>query len=125
MLLVSDNNVAVGVSPVIGDLALIVATAMALFAFAFGTRHAHATEHQHGLILAIASESIVKLVAFIAVGAFVSFVVFGPHELLSRAMNSPVVARGFAYTPSIGNFVVMTRRAFFAVLLLPRHFHGI
>ena len=46
--------------------------AMATFAVLFGTRHNDATEHQHGLMLAIATEFIVKLVAFVAVGAFVT-----------------------------------------------------
>ena len=60
--------------PLLGDVALFVALAMATFAVLFGTRHTDATEHQDGLMLAIATESIVKLVAFLAVGIFVSFV---------------------------------------------------
>ena len=47
---------------------------MAAFAVLFGTRHIDATEHQDGLMLAIATELIVKLVAFLAVGIFVTFV---------------------------------------------------
>ncbi|WP_163202539.1 hypothetical protein, partial [Citrobacter koseri] len=46
--------------PFFGDLALLVAMAMAAFAMLFGTRHADATEHQDGLMLAVAAESIVK-----------------------------------------------------------------
>ena len=55
--------------PIIGDIALVVMLAMAVFAVLFGTRQTDATEHQHGLMLAIATESIVKLVAFLAAGA--------------------------------------------------------
>ena len=62
--------------PVIGDIALFVALSMAAFAVLFGTRHIDATEHQHGLMLAIAAESLVKLVAFLAAGVFVTFVIF-------------------------------------------------
>ena len=54
--------------PFLGDIALFVALLMAAFAVLFGTRHIDATEHQDGLMLAIATESIVKLVAFLAVG---------------------------------------------------------
>src|ERR1700694_3956392 len=69
--------------PEMGDLAFFVALAMAAFAVLFGTRQIDATEHQDGLILAIATESIVKLVAFTAVGLFVTFVLFdGPTALL-------------------------------------------
>ena len=60
--------------PVFGDLAFFVALVLAGFAIAFGTRHIDATEHQDGLMLAIAIESVVKLVAFLAVGIYVTFV---------------------------------------------------
>src|SRR5262245_61901174 len=60
------------IQPVLGDIALFVALSMAAFAVLFGTRHIDATEHQDGLILAIAAESIVKLVAFVTVGVFVT-----------------------------------------------------
>src|SRR5262245_49616285 len=71
-----------GIQPVLGDIALFVAFAMATFAVLFGTRHIDATEHQDGLMLAIATESIVKLVAFLAVGVFVTFAMFdGPGQL--------------------------------------------
>jgi len=121
-LLVNDSFGG-GFAPVIGDIALIVTTAMALFAVAFGTRHTDVTEHQHGLMLAVASESIVKLVAFLAVGACVTFVLFGPHELLTRAVQSPEASHVLNYTPSASSFAAMTLLSFFATLLLPRQFH--
>ena len=75
--------------PVLGDIALFVALSMATFAVLFGTRHIDATEHQDGLMLAIATESIVKLVAFLAVGVFVTFWMFdGPVALFGSAMQA-------------------------------------
>ena len=59
------------------DTAFIIALLMATFAVLFGTRHIDATEHQEGLIVAVAAESLVKLAAFLAVGFFVVFSVFG------------------------------------------------
>ena len=74
--------------PLLGDIALFVALLMAAFAVLFGTRHVDATEHQDGLMVAIATESIVKLVAFLAVGVFVTFVMFpGPVALFTRALR--------------------------------------
>ncbi len=52
------------------DPALWVALLMALFAALFGTRQLNATEHHEGVMLAIAFESVVKLLAFVAVGIF-------------------------------------------------------
>jgi Na+/proline symporter/signal transduction histidine kinase len=111
------------IGPVIGDIALIVTFAMAMFAVLFGTRHTDATEHQNGLILAIATESIVKLFAFLAAGIFVTFWMFGPVELFQRAQTSPAAMRALDYTTSWSNFAVMTLLSFFAILLLPRQFH--
>src|ERR1700756_3520773 len=109
--------------PIIGDIPLIVTLAMAMFAVLFGTRQTDATEHQHGLMLAVATESIVKLVAFIAAGAFVAFWMFSPHELIERAMKTPEAVRAINYTPSVGNFLTMVLLSFCAIRLLPRQFH--
>src|SRR6201994_692013 len=109
--------------PIIGDIALMVTIAMATFAVLFGTRQTDATEHQHGLMLAVASESIVKLVAFLAAGAFVTFWMFSPVELLERAMKTPEAVRAIDYVPSIGNFLTMVLLSFCAIMLLPRQFH--
>jgi Na+/proline symporter/signal transduction histidine kinase len=109
--------------PLIGDIALVVTLAMAAFAVLFGTRQTDATEHQHGLMLAVATESIVKLVAFLAAGAFVTFWMFTPVELIERAMKTPEAVRAIEYVPSIGNFLTMTLLSFCAIMLLPRQFH--
>src|SRR4051812_13798593 len=109
--------------PIIGDIALIVMLAMAVFAVLFGTRQADATEHQHGLMLAGATESIVKLVAFLSVGLFVTFSMFSPPGLIERAMKTPEAVRALDYTTSIGNFATMTLLSFCAIMLLPRQFH--
>src|SRR5206468_3336231 len=94
--------------PIVGDVALMVTLAMAAFAVLFGTRQTDATEHQHGLMLAVATESIIKLVAFLAAGIFVTFWMFSPHELIERAMKTPEAVRVINYSPSIGNFLTMT-----------------
>src|SRR5471030_864077 len=109
--------------PIIGDIALDVTLAMAAFAVLFGTRQSDATEHQHGLMLAVATESIIKLVAFIAAGAFVTFWMFTPNELIERAMKTPEAVRAIDYAPSVGNFLTMTLLSFCAIMLLPRQFH--
>jgi Na+/proline symporter/signal transduction histidine kinase/ActR/RegA family two-component response regulator len=111
-------------APMFGDSALFVALFMATFAVLFGTRHIDATEHQDGLMLAIATESIVKLVAFLAVGVFVTFVMFpGPLALFEHALAQPKTAAVLTHAPPIAGFLAMTTLSFFAVLLLPRQFH--
>src|SRR5438132_14173123 len=110
--------------PVLGDIALYVAVAMAIFAVLFGTRHIDATEHQDGLMLAIATESIVKLVAFVGVGIFVTFWMFdGPRLLFAQAMERPDTAAVLTREPVFGTLLAMTLLSVFAIVLLPRQFH--
>jgi len=110
--------------PVLGDIALLVALSMAAFAVLFGTRHIDATEHQDGLMLAIATESLVKLFAFVAVGVFVTFWLFdGPFHLFSQAMQNAQTAAVLTREPQVGTLVAMTLLSFVAILLLPRQFH--
>src|SRR5689334_20294883 len=112
------------VRPVLGDIALYVALAMALFAVLFGTRHIDATEHQDGLMLAIATESLVKLVAFVAVGIFVTFMIFGgPLALFADALQHSGAAHALTREPSWSTLMAMTLLSFFAIVLLPRQFH--
>jgi Na+/proline symporter/signal transduction histidine kinase/CheY-like chemotaxis protein len=108
----------------IGDISLAVALLLAMFAILFGTRHADATEHQDGLILAVAIESIVKLVAFLAVGIAVTFFLLGsPVEMMSRAMENPQVQAAYDYKTSLTTWIVMTVLSGFAIMLLPRQFY--
>ena len=59
------------------DTALYVALSMAAFSILFGTRHIDASEHHEGMVAAIAFESVIKLLAFLAVGLFVTFGLYG------------------------------------------------
>ena len=112
------------IQPVFGDIALFVAMAMATFAVLFGTRQIDATEHQDGLMLAIATESIVKLLAFLAVGVFVTFMMFdGPSDLFARAWEQPATAAVLNHDSSFGTIIAMTLLSFVAIVLLPRQFH--
>ncbi|HEV2605950.1 MAG TPA: NahK/ErcS family hybrid sensor histidine kinase/response regulator [Microvirga sp.] len=110
--------------PILGDLALIVALVLAGFAVAFGTRHADATEHQDGLMVAISLESVVKLVAFLMVGGYVTFWMFGGFDgivdrLVARGLDTDFIS----LTSGPGSFLTLILLAACASLLLPRQFH--
>ena len=109
------------------DGTLLIALVLAGFTIAFGTRHLDNTERHEGLVAAIAAESVVKLLAFLAVGVFVTFSLFsGPGELFTRAMAVPEIgrvlrpdpARPFAYD----QWFALMLLAMFSVILLPRQF---
>ncbi len=97
------------------DTALWVAMLMALFATLFGTRRLDATEHHEGVMLAIAFESVVKLLAFVAVGVFALAHLDGAPPLASTALAEPLHALG-------GDFATTTLLAGLAIFCLPRQF---
>lgn len=109
------------------DAAFWVTLAMALFTVIFGTRKLDPNERHEGLVAAIAFESIVKLIAFIAVGVFVTFGLYnGFDDLFSKAMQQEETARMFTFsgsgvTPFSWNMLMLL--SLFAILLLPRQFH--
>nr|CAD6425858.1 histidine kinase [Rhizobium sp. Q54] len=106
------------------DLALIVTVLMACFAVVFGTRHTDATEHQDGLILAVAMESVVKLVAFATVGIAVVYFLFdGPAELWERASSNLLVASALSYETPASRWILLILLSAFAIIMLPRQFH--
>ncbi|MHA1524056.1 MAG: hybrid sensor histidine kinase/response regulator, partial [Alphaproteobacteria bacterium] len=107
-----------------GDLAMVVAVAMAVFAMAFGTRHIDATEHQEGLMLAIAAESVVKLVAFLVVGGFITFYLLGGVSGIYAAISAnPEIGTLFSGPSSATRWATMIALSGLIILLLPRQFH--
>ena len=99
------------------DPALYVALLMALFATLFGTRQVDATEHHHGMMLAIAFESVIKLLAMLAVGVFA-------YLWLSNRTDAVVESVHTLFTglPPVG-FISQTLLSFLAIICLPRQFH--
>ncbi|MEA3276799.1 MAG: sensor histidine kinase [Pseudomonadota bacterium] len=110
--------------PVWQDTALYVALVLAAFTVLFGARHLDASERHEGMVAAIAFESIVKLAAFIAVGLFVTFGLYGGFGEVFR------MAREAGYLKPLLGPALDGYRAWFslsflsalAVLLLPRQF---
>jgi Na+/proline symporter/signal transduction histidine kinase len=103
---------------------LAVSLLLAAFAMAFGTRRINPKEHQDGLILAIAVESIVKLVAFLAVGVFVVWGLNdGIVDLTQAAQSNPRIAAVIQTPPDPAVWGVTTLLSAFAIVLLPRQFH--
>ncbi len=110
--------------PFLGDMALLVALILAFFAIVFGTRQVDTTEHQDGLMIAIAVESAIKLAAFLTVGIFVTWWMFdGPSDIVAQAYDRPEIASIFSTQPDWSLWFTMTLLSAGAILMLPRQFH--
>ena len=107
------------------DTGLYVALIMALFAILFGTRHIDASEQHEGMVAAIAFESVVKLVAFLAVGLFVTFGLYGGFgEIFAQAEASGALSQLFTIDGVAGHtsWITLTLLAMGAIVVLPRQF---
>ena len=109
--------------PLLGDTAFYVALVLAAFAILFGTRHIDATEHHEGMVAAIAFESVVKLIAFLAVGVFAAYTVFdGFADLFAQAAAVPELQRLMTFEAAGGNWVTLLLLSMIAIICLPRQF---
>ena len=112
--------------PLLADNTLYIALLLAAFTILFGTRHLDASERHEGLVAAIAFESLVKLLAFLALGLFVTFGLYhGPADLFARALEHPgldqvlhLTGDHFDYT----SWASLTFLSMLAILFLPRQF---
>jgi Na+/proline symporter/signal transduction histidine kinase len=124
VFLTASSGAQSNAAPIFGDMALLVALILAFFAIVFGTRQVDTTEHQNGLMIAIAVESAIKLAAFLAAGIFVMWGLFdGPVDLFAQAAARPEIIDVFSRSIDPWLWLTMTLLSAFAILLLPRQFH--
>ena len=106
------------------DGAILVAAVLAVFTILFGTRQVDVTESQRGMVLAIAVESAVKLLAFVAVGLYVVFGMFeGPQDIIAQARGDDRISQLYASSTIGVPFLAHTLLAMLAIICLPRQFH--
>ncbi|CAN7244368.1 PAS domain-containing hybrid sensor histidine kinase/response regulator [Pararhizobium sp. LjRoot255] len=122
--MVDTSGFGIGAGENFVDLPLLVTLFLACFAIVFGTRHTDATEHQDGLILAIAMESVVKLLALVTAGLYVVFFLFdGPRDLWTKALSNSQVMSALEYQTPLPRWILLVVLSAFAIIMLPRQFH--
>ncbi|MCF6264925.1 MAG: SpoIIE family protein phosphatase [Desulfuromusa sp.] len=110
------------------DIAFFVALLLALFGILFGARSLDSSEKHEGLVVAVAFESIVKLIAFLAVGIFVTYGLFdGFLDIFQRFFEQfperrDLLLLGTQQTPYTKWFTLIVL-SMAAVMFLPRQFH--
>jgi PAS domain S-box-containing protein len=98
---------------------------LALFAMFIGARSASSRGAQDGLVVAVALESLVKLVALVAVGVAATWLAFGgPAGLGAWAASHPGSVRALQEPVREGStWTSLMVLSFLAAFLLPRQFH--
>ncbi len=109
-----------------GDTTFYIAMLLAAFTIVFGTRHLDASERHEGMVAAIAFESLVKLLAFLVVGAFVTFGLYnGFGDIFSQAMEVPDLRPMLTFgdiTGTYGSWFWLIFLSMLAIMFLPRQF---
>ncbi|MGL2992551.1 ATP-binding protein [Flavobacterium sp. TSSA_36] len=108
------------------DTTTYVCLALGIFASYYGTRYVDASEKRRGIVLAVAIESILKLLFFLILGIYVTYFVFNGFEDI---YNQAVTIADFKKKNTIGsienalNWFFLCLVSMFAMFLLPRQFH--
>lgn len=122
--IITDNSSYIS-SNIWDDSTFYIAVLLAVFATFFGTQDTDASEKHRGIVATVAMESIIKLLFFLIVGVYITFVLFdGPQDILSKFSTIESIE---AYTTISGleggiNWFFMIALSFFAIFLLPRQF---
>jgi Na+/proline symporter len=121
--ILTGSNILLGLP---AESKLVVALLLGAFAVIFGARHLDPMERHEGLIAVVAFESLVKLVAFLLVGIFVAYGIFGGYgdimnQMVDQASRNPAYADLMDVDYPL--WFSLTLISFFAILFLPRQFH--
>ena len=109
----------------VGDLAFYIAVSLSIFTIIFGTRKIDFTERHEGMVTAIAAESIIKLMAFLITGVFITYVVFnGFGDIFQKAYQVPDLKKAFIFENDgdFSQWFFHLLLSMTAVLFLPRQF---
>ncbi|GAB4482463.1 MAG: hypothetical protein OHK006_00950 [Thermodesulfovibrionales bacterium] len=104
-----------------------IALILGIFAIMFGARRLDSSERHEGMIFAIAFESIIKLVAFLSVGIYVTYVLFGGFsDIFDRIRDSQfgdLLYLGAGTSVSFMEWASLLFLSMMAIMFLPRQFH--
>ncbi|MCG6966383.1 MAG: PAS domain S-box protein [Chromatiaceae bacterium] len=105
-------------------IALVFCATLILFGVLFGARHISPREKHRGLVVAIAFESLIKLVVLLLIGGYALFGVFGGPAGLGDWLALHPQALEALYRPvNQSPWAALVFLSFAAAFLLPRQFH--
>ena len=121
--LMTHNSETIG-NTIWNDDTYIIAGILSIFIVIFGTRSVDASERHEGLVAAIAFESIIKLIAFLAVGIFVTYYLFNGFSSVFTAAHHAGFKEFFTLNHSLENndWLAMILVSMLSIIFLPRQF---
>jgi signal transduction histidine kinase/Na+/proline symporter len=106
------------------DIGIAFVVLLAVFTVAIGIRRPSPAERHPGIVVSAAAEAIVKLVGVLAVGAFVTYGLFGGFgDVFRRAAAADLLHGPLGERGSVASWIAVTFESAIAVVFLPRQFH--
>ena len=103
---------------------LVTVIAMIMFTNMFGVRRLDPTERHQGIVVAVALESLVKLIAFMIAGIFITYITYdGFGDILAKVSTSKVLKEAAVGSDTYITWTTFMILAMSAILFLPRQFH--
>ena len=102
---------------------LVIALLIGIFSVLFGARQVDTSAHNPGMVLAIAVESLVKLVAFVTIGLFATYVINDGFGDIFNQLEEQKGSSLAAFDPFRTSFLIEILLGVIAVICLPRQFH--
>ncbi len=124
-LLMLESPYGAAVKPAYEDTAFYVALILLIFTLLFGTRRSNTLDGNPGLVSAVVVDSVVKLIAFLVVGAVVTFSMYnGPTDILEQASRHVDLRQLFEFNSSLRkeDWFWIGLLAMGALFVLPRQF---
>ena len=103
---------------------LMIAVLIGIFSVLFGVRQVDTSAHNPGMVLAIAVESFIKLIAFVSIGFFATYVINdGFGDIFNQLEQQNGSSSLGLFSPFRTSFIIESFLAVIAVICLPRQFH--
>jgi len=126
ILVIDDTTSIINDTTNVDDVGLIIVALMSFFTIIFGLRKLDPSERHFAMVFIVAIESIIKLLALIIIGVFVSYFVFDDiSSILNEASKLGLFKDVGQSDTSVdySSWLSITILSMFAVMFLPRQFH--
>ena len=126
ILIIKDESTILSDTTNVDDVGLIIVALMSFFTIIFGLRKLDPSERHFAMVFIVAVESIIKLLALIIIGIFVSYFVFDDISSILNEASAQGLFKDIGQSDAsvdYSSWLSIIILSMFAVMFLPRQFH--
>ncbi len=126
ILIIKDETTILSDTTNVDDVGLLIVALMSFFTIIFGLRKLDPSERHFAMVFIVAIESIIKLVALVIIGIFVSYFVFDDISSILNEASAQGLFKAIGdgeNSVDYSSWLTLVILSMFAVMFLPRQFH--